>query len=190
MRLSMLLVVLGLVACNQGGPADSAKGKSAVSAKKAAPKAVEKKAEPAEKKAEPAEAAPVEKAAEAAPAEAAPAEEKKPEARQLMPWEEKGPPVAAVDRGQGVRGLLESCKMHTEGGNMKWAEGACHAAVKKASAKEGSKVLPRALYALGRIYERGKRLGEAIQAYREVIRLNPDHGSAKKRLAKLEKSVE
>ena len=101
-----------------------------------------------------------------------------------MPWDRSGPSLSAIDVGEGVSTLLESCQMHLEGGNRDWAEAACLSGIKKGKSRDYSR-MDRLYYRLGKVYESARRKDDAILAYHEALRQNSDNKYARKRLEKL-----
>jgi hypothetical protein len=101
-----------------------------------------------------------------------------------MPWDRSGPSLSAIDVGESVSILLESCQMHLEGGNRDWAEAACLSGIKKGKARDYSRI-DRLYYRLGRVYESAGRKDDAVLAYHEALRQNSDNKYAQKRLDKL-----
>jgi len=108
--------------------------------------------------------------------------EKKTAPATAKPWQKKGPALAGMDRGVGLSTLLDSCRLHYEGGNWSWAEAACLAGIKKGTASKDRR-LPQLFYRLGRVYERRRRSGDALLAYSESARLG--YGAAKKQVKRL-----
>ena len=98
----------------------------------------------------------------------------------------KPPRLQVVDQGQGISGLLSSCKLHLSGGNSKWAEAACHHALNK-GLKKGYKDMPGLFYRLGTVYARRGKKDDAKACYQEALRLNPEHAPSKKRLDRMNK---
>jgi hypothetical protein len=101
-----------------------------------------------------------------------------------MPWDASGPSLSAIDVGESVSILLESCQIHLEGGNRNWAEAACLSGIKKGKSRDYSR-MDRLYYRLGRVYESARRTDDAILAYHEALRQNSDNKYAQKRLDKL-----
>ena len=101
-----------------------------------------------------------------------------------MPWDRSGPSLSAIDVGESVSILLQSCQMHLEGGNRDWAEAACLSGIKKGKSRDYSR-MDRLYYRLGRVYESARRKDDAVLAYHEALRQNSDNKYAQKRLDKL-----
>ena len=102
------------------------------------------------------------------------------------PWLNKPPRLQVVDQGQGISGLLSSCKLHLSGGNARWAEAACHHALNK-GLKKGYRDMPGLFYRLGVVYERRGKRADAKACFQEALKRDPAHGPSKKRLERIEK---
>ena len=98
------------------------------------------------------------------------------------PWHKKGPALAGMDRGTGIATLLDSCRLHREGGNISWAEAACVAGIKKAEPKKDRR-LKLLYYRLGLVYEGRRRYNNARLAYEAAAKLG--YGPAKTRLKRV-----